>query len=139
MLKEIVFGDEFNQPINNLPHSLQELHFRRSFNQSVDHLAPYVTLINFGQLYFGKQFNQPDHLPPALLLLKLGKCFNQELNCLPSGLVELYIISPCFYYSLDLIPLSVARLELSTKYSGVVKPSKSLNIVFFSNEDDADQ
>jgi len=58
----VEFGDNFNQPVDNLPYNIQYLTFGESFNQPVDNLP-----IELECLTFGCNFNQSvDNLPPKL-------------------------------------------------------------------------
>jgi hypothetical protein len=58
-LESIVFGDNFNQQVNDLPVMLKSLTFGKYFNQPVDSLPKTLT-----SLTFGSYFNQSvDNLP----------------------------------------------------------------------------
>jgi hypothetical protein len=57
----LLFGNNFNREVNNLPVTLQSLSFGYCFNQQVD------------------------NLPEKLISLAFGNNFNQPVNNLPSG------------------------------------------------------
>jgi hypothetical protein len=60
----IIFGEEFNQPVNNLPKYLKILKFCNNFNHPVDNLPNSITV-----LYFGNNFNQSiDNLPNSICI-----------------------------------------------------------------------
>ena len=94
-LTHLIFGHEFNQPVDNLPQSLTYLKFEWDFNQPVDNLPESLIYLSFGEnfnqtvdnlpnsltdLEFGYHFNHPvDNLPQSLTHLKFGNDFNQLL------------------------------------------------------------
>ncbi len=65
--KHLTLGDDFNQPIDNLPNSITHLTFGSYFNQSVD------------------------NLPNSITNLKLGISFNQLVKKLPNSIQEIEI------------------------------------------------
>ena len=64
-LTDIKFPDEFSQPVNCLPKSLERIKFGNNFNQQID------------------------LLPDSIIYLYLGKKFNKQINKLPNELEEL--------------------------------------------------
>jgi FNIP Repeat len=80
MLTHLILGENFNQPVDNLPSTLTYLTTGHAFNQPVDKLPPTLT-----HLKTGHTFNQPvDKLPPTLTHLKTGiESINQLINSHP--------------------------------------------------------
>jgi hypothetical protein len=75
----IIFGNYFNQKVDQLPNSILSLTFGNSFNQSIDNLPQKLT-----SLTFRNNFNQNvDLLPNSILSLTFGYCFNQPVDNLP--------------------------------------------------------
>jgi hypothetical protein len=63
----LTFGDEFNQPLDNLPQSLT--HLEESRRSCLTHLT------------FNREFNQSvDNLPENLIYLSFGEYFNKEIS-----------------------------------------------------------
>lgn len=92
-LKKLHFGDFFDQPINkdSLPEGLQELYFGMSFKQKIDKgcLPEGLQILHFGLL-----FNKPidkGSLPKGLQILHFGFLYNQPIvkDSLPEGLKTL--------------------------------------------------
>ncbi len=84
-ITHLTFGNNFNQPVNNLPLGITHLTFDGAFNQSVNNLPLGVT-----HLSFGFQFNQPvDCLPPSITHLTFGCNFNQSVNNLSQFITHL--------------------------------------------------
>lgn len=76
---ELTFGDDFNQPVDNLPQSLTHLTFGHDFNQPVDNMPQSLT-----HLTFGDRFNQPvGNLPQFLTHLTLPRRYERTLNGWP--------------------------------------------------------
>jgi len=69
-LQHIIFGNDFNQPTDNLPTSLKSITYGFSFNQPIEHL-------------------------PSIKVLKLGFFFQQSLDFLPASLIHLELL---FHY-----------------------------------------
>lgn len=98
-LTHLIFGDKFNQEVNNLPNGLNYLKFGYDFDMSVDNLPhkllkkePIVKLSGKNKtlsdypcriktLIFGHDFNQPiDKLPGGIEFITFGKLFNQNID-----------------------------------------------------------
>jgi hypothetical protein len=80
ILTELLFQDEFNQPIKHVhfPNTLTILKFGFRFNQNVD-----VELNALQILHFGEEFNQFINICwPELTEILFEKEFNQKLNSL---------------------------------------------------------
>ena len=87
--KILKFGAEFNEPIDNLPEGVEEIHFA--------YLSEYSHPLN--------------NLPQSLKYLRLGVSYNQPLDFLPSGL-ETLIISYHFKHPMINFPIGLKRLGL---------------------------
>ena len=76
-LTMIVFGESFNQSIENLPRSLEDLSFGRDFNQPLLNLPP-----DLAELSFGDRFNQDisNKLPSDLVDVYFGADFDQDIT-----------------------------------------------------------
>lgn len=86
-----IYMQNFNLPLDNLPHGLKILSVCSS------------------------DFNQPvNNLPENLQYLYLNSCsFNNNLDCLPSGLKVLSICSSNFTHELNNLPLGLEILHLN--------------------------
>lgn len=82
----------FNQPINNLPRNLKKLQLSEDFNHSLDNLPHSLEL-----LILRYEFNKPvDFLPMNLKVLTIDGNFNQSIDNLPDSL-EFLFFSPRIY------------------------------------------
>lgn len=130
-LTEIVFGDRFNQSVDNLPSCVTHLTFALYFNQAVDHLPSNLTHLTIAGTFnqpvdhlpstlthldiFG-HFDQPvDHLPRDLIVMKLRGDFNQGVDHLPSNLVKL-LLDGKFNQPVDYLPSSLRYLSLGRHF-----------------------
>ncbi|AEQ60839.1 FNIP repeat-containing protein [Acanthamoeba polyphaga mimivirus] len=148
-LTTLIFGPEFNQPIDNcIPSTVTYLEFSVYFDQPVvGYLPPGLTHLIFGTdfnqpikgalpdtleyLYFGWSFNQPIDfaLPPNLKCLKFGHCFDQPIKgFLPLGLNKL-IFEGEYHQPMDLaIPESVEYLKLGNPGSNSLENCLPINL-----------
>lgn len=84
-LKKISFGYEFNYPVNNLPNSIEYIKFGNNFNQNIDYLP--CSLIN---IILGNNFNYNiDNIPSSIQFIEIGKNFNKSINNVPLGLKKI--------------------------------------------------
>lgn len=117
LLKEITFGNFFDQPIDNLPKNLKTLHFQDNsdFNKPLDNLPSGLKKIHFES---NSVFDQPlDNLPNGITHLILGNGFNQPLDNLPESLVHLeFGYDSYFRYRLDNIPNSLKLIIIDKEY-----------------------
>lgn len=138
----LIFGNNFNQSVDNLPHSVTYLQFGIDFNQPVDNLPA-----SLKKLLFDHYFNHPvDKLPPLLTHLILGDRFNKDVNKLPPQLKYLifrmsdsnkknlknHIRHKTYYHSNDeycYIYSSRPRAELLCSKSLDMLPSKLTHLV----------
>lgn len=88
-LTELIFGNNFRQPIGNLPSQLKKLKFGDAFDRPINNEIS--KLLNLKELEFGANFNKPidNLLPDNIEILILGSRFNQSVNNLPSSLIRL--------------------------------------------------
>ncbi len=78
------FGKEFNQTVENLPNSIQNIVFAYMFNQSIDNLPNSIQSITFGC-----SFNFPiKKIPPKLSTLNINKN-NQNIKTISKSVLEL--------------------------------------------------
>lgn len=105
----------FNEPINNLPASLEELYITSlSFDQPLDNLPPNMKIL----VIKSDEFNQSiDNLPIGLEILIIDKNFmdntnNIKLDNLPPKLKHLYVICDKIIYTKELLPATLERISL---------------------------
>lgn len=133
-----LYARTFNDPVDNLPHSLTHLCLPYKFNQPIDHLPSTLTNLKFlcgsisldafnqfvdnlpanlTHLTFGNRFNQHvDHLPTSLTHLIFGSQFNQPVDHLPSSLTHL-TLGKAFQHPIDFLPQSLSHLGLDVNYA----------------------
>ncbi len=128
----LVFGEKFNQPVDNLPNSLKSLTLGYDFNLPVDNLPNGLTNLTFGYkfdlpvdnlpnsliyLELGRYFKQPvNNLPNTIKVLKLGYWFKDiPINNLPNSIDEL-VLSDCFNLSIDNLSDNITKLTIGTYY-----------------------
>lgn len=154
-IKELTFGDDFNQPINDLiPNSVEILKFGNHFNKEVKgHLPNSIKHLSLGNFFnqpidgcipnnlislkFGSQFNNPldGALPSSLIHLELGFNFNQKIEGrLPQNLKFLKI-SKCFRKKL-IFPPNLTHLILTFRPKGNINYliPKSVTHLSFTGE-----
>ncbi len=103
MLKDIIFGQFFDQPVDNLPKNLKILHFQDSsdFNKPLDNLPHGLKKIHFES---NSVFNQPlDNLPESLVHLEFGQgsIFNYRLDNIPNSLKLIILDKEYIYENLE--------------------------------------
>ncbi len=109
----IIFGQNFNAPIMNLPNSILSIKFYGGdFNYPLDNLPNSVK-----ELTLNSRYNQPlDYLPYGLETLKFQECsvFSHRLDNLPKSLKILEI--PIIYnHPINNIPDSIEELRIGVK------------------------
>lgn len=112
-VKKIRFRDDFNESIDNLPSSLEELEFSPNsiFNKSVDNLP-----CTLKKITFGKHFNIPiNNLPQNLEYLNIqSEYFSVELKNIPPGLKYLFFNSnPKYSYEKKIEGLPEGLIEIT--------------------------
>lgn len=89
-LKEIHFGEKFNNSINKLPDSIETIYF---FDISIFNCEISKYPINLKKLVFGKSFNKPlNNLLNGLEYLEIGYKFTHDLHFIPKSVRELCIL-----------------------------------------------
>lgn len=131
---KLVFGNKFNQNIDNLPLYLQYLTLGSNFNQSIDNLPEFLISLsihyytsyanyinhtvnnlpkNIKYLILLNNFNNSvDNLPNTLTYIHFGYYFNQPINYLPNSLVNLTLDSIYFNNCIDYLPHSIINLNI---------------------------
>ena len=124
----IDFSDDFNHTLPKLSSlTLREIHFGKDYNQLVDNLPDFIEIIKFGS-----QFNQPvNNLPSNLKELTLGINFCHDLSNLPSGLKQLTIHNTCIT-DLSSLPESLEYLNVGNNNTPI-HLSQNVNYELFSN------
>ncbi len=95
-VKQLSFGTDFNQPVDELPNNITRLILGHSFNQNIDKLPDSITHLELGnefnqivckypkslkKILFGEKFNRPiDNLPEDLIYLEVGINFKQSVD-----------------------------------------------------------
>jgi hypothetical protein len=117
--KTIIFGSEFNQPINDLPNTIESITFGKNFNQPINNLPLNLKILNIEQGYEEGKFNNPvDNLPLGLgKLIISSESFNQSLDNLPSGLKYLEINSIMFNQPIDNLPNGLVELKITGDFN----------------------
>jgi len=110
-IEMLIFGHEFNQPIDNLPSGLKKLILGANFNQKVNNLPSCLLM-----LIIGGSFNQSvDMLPESIESISFSGCFNQKVNNLPSNIKIVRLFGYSFSQSIDSLPDSVEILEFNSR------------------------
>ena len=116
-IKNIQFSEEFSQPVDNLPLGIKRIQFGYSFNHSVDMLPESVEYLGFGN-----SFNHPvSNLPKGIKFIRFGQCFNQPIDMLPDS-VETIIFAPRSLFSFDIakFPVNIRTIKFPWKYKGTL-------------------
>ncbi len=110
-LRELKFGYEFNQSVDNLPNNIIDLEFGDNFNQPVDNLPNNVV-----NLIFGDSFNRSvDNLPNSIINLTFGCSFNKPVNNLPNNITNLSF-GDNFNKSIDNLPNNIVNLSFGKNF-----------------------
>jgi len=127
ILEELVLGDKFNQPVNNLSPNLKKISFGYEFNNYVDNLPNNIEYIKFGH-----NFNyQVDYLPCSLKYIIFGNNFNFTIDNLPSSIVYVELDKE-FNKSINCIPVNLKKIKLNKEY--YEKNKKHIENIILSNE-----
>ena len=129
-LQTLTFGYNFDQPVDNLPLTLQNLTFGDYFNQTVDNLP-----LTLQTLTFGISFNQlVDNLPYNLKNLTFGHNFNQKIDNLPHGILNL-IFGHHFNQKVDNLPHGILNLTFRYHFNQTIDnlPNTLIAIFFVDN------
>lgn len=105
---KLIFGHDFNQTVNELPCSIKYLKFGYSFNHIVDNLPNSIN-----KLIFGESFNKSvDNLPNSIKYLQFGALFSQSIDNLPEQLTHL-IIDYTYDKSVNKLPNNLCCLKIN--------------------------
>jgi len=96
--KKLQTDNNFNQPVNFIPHEVTHIKFGINFDQELNNLPPslkYLEFSHFNTVKYNKFNKNLDNLPYGLETLKivLNSNFNQLLVNLPPTIKNLYIYS----------------------------------------------
>ena len=148
----LIFGDEYNKKLMNIPKSVIYIKFGENFNRKIG-IGDFPE--NLRYIEFGEEFNQlirPNIFPRLVEIIKFGTQFNRSIFCnvlpknlkylefgwyfnkdivigsLPQGLKSL-ILSYSFNGNLNIknIPKNLSRIHINNEnYSGII--DKNLNL-----------
>ena len=134
-ITHLIFGNNFNQRVDNLPDSITHIEFGWHFNQMVDNLPDSTIYLKFGvyfnqsvenlsktlkDLTFGYFFNQPvNNLPNSITHLRFGWTFNQQIDNLPGSITHLKF-EGIFNQSVDKLPNSINHLNFGWYFNQTV-------------------
>ncbi|KYR01630.1 hypothetical protein DLAC_01631 [Tieghemostelium lacteum] len=118
-LKSLRIGNYFKSILGNIgifPESLTELTFGREFNRPFENgmLPPYLRKLVVGPYYRHALTN----LPETLEVLGIG-CYQIIKGDIPSSVKHLIIGGGVKELSPDVLPSSLTRLDIDTRYSNV--------------------
>ncbi len=128
-LKYLYLGDMYNQPINNLPNTIEYLQLGKNFNNPIDNLPESLISLSFSK---NSNFNCPvDNLPNNLTFLQFEDEFNCKIDNLPNKLSVLYI-GHNFNQPIDNLPDSIIDLKLGYSFNQPINrlPKSLLNLIF---------
>lgn len=109
-IQNILFGQFFNQPVDNLPANIKNIQFSSEFSQPIDNLPNGIKRIQFGY-----NFNYPvDMLPESVEYIGFGNSFNHPVNNLPNG-IKFIRFGQCFNQPIDMLPDSVTTIIFSPR------------------------
>ena len=140
---------KFNQPLENLPGFLVELHLGYCFDQELNYLPDTLTHLTFGNkfnqnidflqknenlqyLKLGNAFNHSViKLPNSITHLTFGIGFNKSVDRLPTKLTHL-VFGRNFNKNVDLLPKSLKYLKFGEKFNQPVNylPENLISVIF---------
>ena len=128
LLEEIILGEKFNHPVNNLPKNLKKIIFGNDFNNEVNNLPTKLEHLEFGYS-FNKTIN---YLPESLEYLLLGFSFNESINDIPTS-IKYLAIGNDFNKPIECFPYNLKELKISQKYynENQIKINDMCNDKFF--------
>ncbi len=85
-IKNLRFGDFYNEPLNNLPIGLKMLHLGHYYNKPLDYLP-----VSLEILILGNYNCSLENLPDSLRFLVLTSAFKSRLDAIPSFITFLSI------------------------------------------------
>ena len=115
-ITKLIFDEDFNQPLDNLPNTITHLSFSKysKFNYPLDNLPNSITYLEFGS-----HFNHPlNNLPNTITHLTIGSKFNHPLNNLPNTITHLSFSKYSKFNQLvDNLPKSLTHLEFGYHFN----------------------
>lgn len=125
----IEFGENFNQSVNKLPSSVENIIFGRCFNNNVDYLPEKLSSIKFGDffnksidnlpinikiIFFGSHFCQKiDNLPIGIEILKINNNILKNVNYLPNS-VKILIFVNIYESNISNLPISIKKIYVNS-------------------------
>lgn len=137
-LEYLSTGSEFNQRISFLPQTLLNLELGAAFTQPLPELPPKLKYLSFGcggwngsiekypststELRLSDEYTRTlDNPPDSLLVLWIGRRFNQTIMKLPQNLIDLHFDSYSrFNQEIDhALPKTLKTLHLGAYFEGI--------------------
>jgi hypothetical protein len=111
-IQELVLGEKFDQPVNNISPNLKKITFGYDFNQSVENLPNKLEYIKFGN-----NFNKCiDYLPCSLTNIIFGNNFNQSVDNLPTSVILIGLSGQNFDLPITNLPIGLKKINLNKIY-----------------------
>lgn len=119
-VEEIVFDNNFNQPLDYLPPGIKKITFGTNFNHSI---GPKNMPDSVEYLKLGYNYNiRISKYPANLKVLKFGRNYTSNIKNLPLGLIELEINEKFDNLILDLpATLEILKFDKNSEYSQLNK------------------
>jgi hypothetical protein len=117
-IKEIWFGDCFNEPIDNLPDSVTLIHFGLKFNQDINKLPKYLNEISFS-INFNSNIT---YFPDGLEYISFEYCsdFDKPLPRFPDS-VKKIVLSERFDHRLVNLPYFLREITFGWHFRQCLK------------------
>jgi hypothetical protein len=115
--KKVQFENKFNSRIDWLPEGITDLHLGTEFNQPIDnlpHTIKRICIMPYNNIDYTK-FNQTiDNLPVGLeeLSIVLNKSFDKPLDNLPSGLKKICLHLHKYLYPINNLPNTIEEINI---------------------------
>jgi len=129
-ITELVFGWDFNHPIENLPTGIKKIIFcSYYYDAPLDNLPHSIETIKLPKFY-----DHPvDNLPPSVKEIFFGEYFNQNLDYLPNNIQNIYFpFTGRFNRKLlnlpDLLEILVLPRQYSKKLGYIPKNIKKIRV-----------
>eukprot|EP01112_Ceratiomyxa_fruticulosa_P011471 TRINITY_DN310_c0_g1_i1.p1 TRINITY_DN310_c0_g1~~TRINITY_DN310_c0_g1_i1.p1 ORF type:complete len:412 (-),score=52.07 TRINITY_DN310_c0_g1_i1:290-1525(-) len=120
-------GDEFDYPLSDLPRNLEHLHFGESFNEPLSDLPLKLTHIKFN--YRFNQAVSKHNLPSSLTHIEFGISFNKNVDNLPQNITHIEF-SRDFQQTIAGLPPKIKQVVLHIYYKQPIEHLLSPNINF---------
>ena len=130
-VNKIKFGNNFNQPLENLPHSLVDITLGDSFNMPLP--DNFNLLKNIHTVNFGNNFNQPlNILPENIRTIILGDSFNQNVDFMNLNKLTYVEFGKNFFSSFKL-PASTKYIKVNSRYE-ITDPNPNYNVLRYEDD-----